>query len=101
MPLDREVGLGPGDIVLDGDTAPSPHNFWPIYYGQTTGCTRIRRGTEVDLSARDIMSDGDPVPPKRGTGGIVLDGDPASAPTPPRKGVQPPIFGRCPLWLNG
>ena len=36
MPLGTEVGLGPGDIVLDGDPAPpterehsSPH-FWPI-----------------------------------------------------------------------
>jgi len=24
MPLDREIGLGPGDIVLDGDPAPPP-----------------------------------------------------------------------------
>jgi len=24
MPLGREVGLGPGEIVLDGDLAPSP-----------------------------------------------------------------------------
>jgi len=24
MPLDAEVGLGPGDIVLDGDPAPLP-----------------------------------------------------------------------------
>jgi len=24
MPLGREVGLGPGDIVLDGDPAPLP-----------------------------------------------------------------------------
>jgi len=24
MPLGMEVGLGPGDIVLDGDPAPSP-----------------------------------------------------------------------------
>ena len=36
MPLGREVDLGPGDIVLDGDpapptgTAPLPHNFWPM-----------------------------------------------------------------------
>jgi len=38
MPLDREVGLGPGDIVLDGDLAPSPPEkkgtaaptFWPM-----------------------------------------------------------------------
>jgi len=24
MPLDMEVGLGPGDFVLDGDPAPPP-----------------------------------------------------------------------------
>ena len=32
MPLGKEVGLGPGHIVLDGDpalTADSPH-FWPM-----------------------------------------------------------------------
>jgi len=28
MPLSREVGLGAGDIVLDGDPAP-PH-FWSM-----------------------------------------------------------------------
>jgi len=34
-----------------------------------------------------------------GPGHIVLDGDPA----PPQKKqtAQPPIFGPCPLWLNG
>jgi len=31
-----EVGLGPGDFVLDGDPAPaktrhSPAQFWPMY----------------------------------------------------------------------
>ena len=37
MPLGREVGLGPGHIVLDGDPAPpsrkghSPHSFRPMY----------------------------------------------------------------------
>ena len=35
MPLDAEVGLGPGDIVLDGDPAASPKgaetpNFRPM-----------------------------------------------------------------------
>jgi len=36
MPLAREVGLGPSDIVLDGDPAPPPQkggrapNFWPM-----------------------------------------------------------------------
>jgi len=26
MPLGTEIGLGPGDIVLDGDPAPPPRN---------------------------------------------------------------------------
>jgi len=37
MPLGMDVGLGPGDFVLDGDTAPlpkkaaePPSQFWPI-----------------------------------------------------------------------
>ena len=37
MPLGMEVGLGPGDFVLDGDPAPlrkkmtqPPPNFWPM-----------------------------------------------------------------------
>jgi len=37
MALGMEVGLGPGHIVLDGDTAPLPKkdqtpvpNFWPM-----------------------------------------------------------------------
>ena len=35
MPLGMEVGLRPGDFVLDGDPAPSPKgdrapNFWPM-----------------------------------------------------------------------
>jgi len=38
MKLGMEVGLGPGHIVLDGDSAPlpqkghsNPPNFWPMY----------------------------------------------------------------------
>jgi len=33
VPLDMEVGLSPGDFVVDGDPVPSPKggapNFWP------------------------------------------------------------------------
>jgi len=32
MPLDTEVGLGPGDIVLDGDPAP-PKGAQPPIFG--------------------------------------------------------------------
>jgi len=38
MALGMEVGLGPGHILLDGDSAPLPKkggrvppNFWPIF----------------------------------------------------------------------
>jgi len=43
MPLGTEVGLGPGDIVLDGDPASLKNGgtaaptSWPMYYGQTAG----------------------------------------------------------------
>ena len=85
VPLDREVGFCPGDVVLDGDpdppkrgTAPTPPVFvlshicllWP--YGWTD--MKMPLGTEVDL----------------GPGHIVLDPfDPAL----PAKGAQqPPLF---------
>jgi len=37
MPLDMEVGLSPGDFVLDGDPAPLSYRctdpqFWPISF---------------------------------------------------------------------
>jgi len=38
MPIGKEVGLGPGHIVLDGDpatTAAPPHFSAHVYCGQT------------------------------------------------------------------
>ena len=43
MPLGTKVGLGPGDVVLDGDPAPipterdtaAPYFSADVYYGQT------------------------------------------------------------------
>jgi len=70
MPLGVEVGLGPGDIVLDGDpahppkrgTAP-PHFSVLVYYGQTAGWIKMPSGTEVGLSPGHIVLDGDPAQP--------------------------------------
>ena len=50
MPLDMEVGLGPGHIVLDGDPAPpkwhsSPPTFRPMYCGQMAGWIKMLLGT--------------------------------------------------------
>jgi len=88
-PLGTEAGLGPGNIVLDGDPAPPKRGTVPqfsvhVRYGQTAGWIKMPLGTEVHL----------------GPDNIVLDGDPASLPL---KGAQqpPPLFGPCLLWPNG
>jgi len=54
MPLGTEVGIGPGDIVLDGYPAPpkrgtaAPQFSTHVYCDQTAGCMmRIPLGTEV------------------------------------------------------
>jgi len=52
MPLGTEVGLSPGDFVLDGEPAPPqkggrPPNFRPVYYGQTAVWIKMPLGTEV------------------------------------------------------
>jgi len=92
MLLGTDVGLGPGDSVLDGEPAPSrlppqkkghssPHFLAHVYCGQTAGWIRIRLGTEVGLVQGHIVLDGDPAPPQRGT-------------------AAPPMFGPCLLWQN-
>ena len=84
MKLGMEVGLGPGQIVLDHRWRPSspplekkrhsPLQFLAhVRCGQTDGCIKMPLGTKVGLSP----------------GHIVLDGDPAP---PARKGAQPPNF---------
>ena len=65
MPFGTEVDLGPSDIVLHGDPAPTasppkknmaqPPIFGHVYCGQTAECIRIPLGTEVGLSLVDIL----------------------------------------------
>jgi len=71
--LGMEVGLSPGDFVLDGDPAPSPKRGQSpqfsahVYCGQTASWIKIPLGTEVGLSPDDIVLDGDPAsPPQKG-----------------------------------
>ena len=74
MSLGMEVGLGPGDFMLDGDPAPpspkgdrAPKFSAHVYCGQTAGWMKLVLGTEVGLSPSDFVLDGDPVPfPQRG-----------------------------------
>jgi len=74
MPLDVEVGLGPGDFVLDEDPASPPQKgggapkfLSHVYCGQTAGWIKMAFGMEVGLSPGDFVLDGDPAAsPKRG-----------------------------------
>ena len=61
-----EVGLSPGDFVLDGDPALLPQKgaeppiFGPRLCGQTAAWIKMPLGTEVGLGLRDIVLNGDP-----------------------------------------
>jgi len=68
MPLGMELGLSPGDFVLDGDpTLPSPESGQSpapqfsahFYCGQTAACIKMPLGVEVGLSPGDFVLDGD------------------------------------------
>jgi len=88
--LGMELGLSPGDIVLDGDpTSPpqkeggAPQFSAHVYCCQTAGWIKMALGTEVGL----------------GPGHVVLDGDPTPL---SQKGVEPPPnFRSILLWPNG
>jgi len=89
MALGMEVGLSPGDFLLDGDAAPPQKGAEPLLQfsahfccGQTAGCIKIPLVMEVDFSPGDF----------------VLDGDSAFL---SKKGAEPPIFGPCLLRSNG
>jgi len=63
-----EVGLGPGHIVLNGDTAPVPQKgtepppqfLAHVYCGETAGWIKTPLGTEVDLGPGHFVLDGFP-----------------------------------------
>ena len=84
-----EVGLGPGDFVLDEDLAPpqkgggAPKFAAHVYCGQTAGWIKMALGMEVGLSPGDFVLDGDPALSQKG----------GRAPSP--------ITGPFLLWPNG
>ena len=61
MPHDTEVGLSPGDFVLDGDPAPSPKRGQSpqisvhIYCDQTSGWINMALGIEVVAVSALVM----------------------------------------------
>ena len=84
MKLGMEVGLGPGQIVLDGDPSPpkggtasplfNPHFSAYSCSGQMAGWIKMLLGTEVGLGPSDNVLDGDPSPPKKGASNSLLFG---------------------------
>jgi len=74
MSLGMEVGLGPGDMVLDGDPAPPPkgaqqpsHFSAHVYCGQTSVYIKMPLCMEVCLGPGDTVLDGASAPTERGT----------------------------------
>jgi len=71
MNMDRQVGLGPGHIVLDGDPAPLPTKGHSAQFsahiccGQMAGWINMPLGEQLGLGPSDFVLDGDPAHPKR------------------------------------
>ena len=69
MKLRVQVGLGLGQIVLDGDPAPLPKGGRALQFladiccGQMAGWIKMPLDREVGLSPSDIVLDGDPALP--------------------------------------
>jgi len=76
MPLGTEVGLGPGDVVLDGDPAPPPQFSAHVCCGQTAGRIKMALGH---------------------TGHIALDGDPSLL---PKVGRRPQFLAQFAVPLS-
>ena len=89
MPLAVEVGLSPGDFVLDGD----PYPFHKKGRSPQFSAPRLKRSNCGQTAAwiKMPLCTDRPRPVR-----IVLDGD-----SPSPKGAQPPVFGQFPLWRNG
>jgi len=83
-----QVGLGPGNIMLNGDPAsPPPKAHSPQFSAhiccrQIAGWSKMPPGMEVGLDPGDFVVDGDPAPPS------------------PKDRQSLPIFGPCLLWPN-
>ena len=68
MVLGTEVGLSPGDFVLDRDPAPSQKGGWAskfsadVYCGQTAQLIKMALGMQVGRNPSDFVLDRDPAP---------------------------------------
>ena len=77
-PLGLEVGLSPGDFVLDGDLPPLPKRGQSRQFSanvrcdQMVGWTKMPLVMEVGLGPGDFAFDGDGAPLRRGTAASLL-----------------------------
>jgi len=91
MSPDMELGLGPGDFVLDGDPAPhSPKGAEPPPQKKKFGPCLLWPDGWMDQGGNWHW--GRPQPR-----GLCVRWGPSPL---PKKGVEPPIFGPCILWPN-
>jgi len=81
------VGIGPGQIALDGDQAPFPQRGRSPQFLTHIRCSQMAEATKMPLGIKVGIGPGD----------FVVDGDPDPL---PKKGAVPPIFGPCLLWPN-
>jgi len=127
MPLGMEVGLSPGDFVLDGDPAPppksgrSPQFLGPCllrpngcmdqdatWYGREPlperHCDTWGPSSRSSKTGRSPLRNFRPmcIVAKQGWIKIALGMEMSQLPLP-KKGTEPlsPIFGPCLLWPNG
>ena len=73
MSLGMELGLGPGDYVLDGDPVvlspkrrQTPKFSAHVYCDQMAGWMKLVLSMVVDLSPGEFVLDGDPAPLQKG-----------------------------------
>ena len=77
MKIGKQIGLGPGHIVLDEDPAPLPQKgaapppqfSVTICCGQMAGWIKMKLVMQVGLGPDHNVLDGDPAPPPRKGGG--------------------------------
>jgi len=87
MPLGRELGFGPSDIVLDGYPAPLPRKADRApQFSAHVCCAQMAVWIKMPLVIMEVG-----LSPSH----IVQDGDPASLPLPQKRGHNPPIFSPC------
>jgi len=111
MPLGTEVGLGPGDIVLDGDPSIRPEVSWSLTSLFSTNMAISetnpprKRGEALPHCLAYVLSsngwmdqDATWYGSRLDSGHIVLNRDPA---LPKRGTATAPNFGQCLLSQNG